>query len=268
MRWVRGGGWLFLACVLVFSIGAQWLAPQGMETQNREEILAAPSAHHFLGTDDLGRDVFSRMLYGSRISLFVAPASALIATIMALLIGSAAGLLGGPCEMLIHRVIDLFLSVPWIFLLLIVRAMLPLNLSPYTSVFTTILVLGAFGWAASARVVSESVAAISASDYFRQSVAQGVNARRRLTRQIIPNLRPILLAQFWIGIPVFIVGEANLGFLGLGVGEPVPSWGNLLRQLENFDRIQTHPWLLFPLLLVVLVLASFQLTLSSRQSHR
>ncbi len=263
----RGANLGFLAIVVIASLGAPWLMPDSSGTQNRDAILTGPSSRFVLGTDDLGRDVLARTLYGSRVSLFVAPASAFMATGIALLVGSAAGMAGGVFELLLHRTIDLFLSVPWIFLLLIVRAMLPLNLSPITSVFTTVVVLGAFGWASSARAVSESVRAINGSEYVAQARAQGIGAGRRLTQHVIPNLRPILVAQFWIAMPVFILGEANLGFLGLGVGEPVPSWGNLLKQLENIDRVMAHPWLACPLAAMVLVLMSVQVAFASRYSR-
>ncbi len=263
MKVARAGALGFLALICLSSLAAGWIAPTHFETQNRNAILVAPCRTYPLGTDDLGRDLLSRLLYGSRVTLLLAPASALVATGIALLVGSLAGVFGGMVRVGLHRIIDLFLSIPWLFLLLIVRAMLPLNLSPAYSVLTTFLVLGTLGWASSARVLSESVTSICATEYIMLSRLQGVTAVRRLTRHIFPNFWHLIVAQFWICVPVFIVSEANLGLLGLGIGEPLPSWGNLLHQLENYDRVVSHPWLLTPLFVVVLFLVSIQVSFTS-----
>lgn len=249
-----------LACAL-----AGWIAPAGYATQFREAPSAPPSRHHLLGTDDLGRDSFSRLLYGTRVSLVLAPAAALLSTLLAALVGGIAGYIGGPVRKIAMAVTDLFLSMPWLFLLIIVRAMLPLNVSPGTSVAVTFLLLGVLGWAASARVVAAEVQAIRGSDFMLQAKASGLSSWRLLALHITPNLRPVLLAQFWISIPVFILTEANLGILGLGVAEPLPSWGSLLRELESFVSFGDQPWRFVPLLLLILVVSSFQMFLSREE---
>ena len=249
-----------LACVLT---GV--LAPADYATQFREAPSAPPSRHHLLGTDDLGRDSFSRLLYGTRVSLLLAPAAALLSTALAALIGGIAGYRGGSTKAVAMAVTDLFLSMPWLFLLIIVRAMLPLNVSPGTSVTVTFLLLGLLGWAASARVIAAEVAAIRRSEFMLQATASGVSPGRLLAMHITPNLRPVLLAQFWISIPVFILSEANLGILGLGVAEPLPSWGSLLRELESFINFGGQPWRFVPLVLLILVVSSFQVFLSRRE---
>jgi len=157
---------------------------------------------------------------------------------------------------------DLFLSMPWLFLLLAVRAMLPLNIAPITSVAVTFLLLGLLGWAASARVLCAGVRGLRDSDFVLQARASGLRGPRLLAIHVLPNLKPVLLAQFWISIPVFIISEANLGILGLGVSEPLPSWGSLLRELESFTSFGFEAWKLAPLVLLVLVVSSFQIILS------
>ena len=116
----------------------------------------------------------------------------------------------------------MFLSLPWLFLLLTVRALLPLNVPPVTSIVVTFALLGLLGWAAAARVVHASVRTLRNSDFVLQARASGCGRLRLLFVHLLPNLRPILLAQFWISIPVFILTEANLGLMGLGVSEPLP----------------------------------------------
>src|SRR5271165_1887985 len=140
-----------LAAAVVASLAAAWLTPHSYAEQSRDFISAPPSAKFPLGTDELGRDRFARLLYGTRVSLLLAPAAALLSTLIAALLGGTAGYLGGRWERLVTSGIDVFLSLPWLFLLMAVRALLPLNTSPVTSVVLTFLLLGCLGWASPAR---------------------------------------------------------------------------------------------------------------------
>jgi len=262
MKRMRQFAWLFLALVLLASLGAGFWAPADYAMQFRETPNSAPSRVHLLGTDELGRDRFSRVLYGTRVSLLMAPAAALLATFLAALVGGVAGYLGGWWERAAMAVTDLFLSMPWLFLLLAVRAMLPLNVSPITSIAVTFLLLGLLGWAAAARVLCAGARDLRDSDFVLQARACGLRGPRLLAIHVIPNLKPVLAAQFWISIPVFIISEANLGILGLGVAEPLPSWGSLLRELESFASFGFEACKLVPLVLLVLVVSSFQIIIA------
>jgi len=260
----------WLACVIVvavcaLSLGANWLAPAGYAKQFREAPNAPPSRQHLLGTDEVGRDRFARVLYGTRISLLLAPAAALVSTALAAVLGGLAGYLGGIWLKLARAFTDLFLSLPWLFLLITVRALLPLNVSPLVSVLITFVILGVLGWAASARVLSTSADSLRTSDFVLQARASGLHGPRLFLIHVLPNLKPVLYAQFWISIPVFILSEANLGVLGLGVAEPLPSWGSLLRELEGLISFREEPWRLVPLFLLMVVLTSFQLLLSNEE---
>jgi len=254
-----------LLLVLGASAAANWLAPAGYARQYREATEAPPSHAHWLGTDELGRDRFARVLYGTRISLLLAPAAALFSTLMAAFIGGLAGYLGGGWARIAMAVTDLFLSLPWLFLLITARALLPLNVSPLVSVLVTFLLLGLLGWTAAARVLCSTAAALRTSDFVRQARAAGLTRQRLFWIHVVPNLKPVLYAQFWISIPVFILSEANLGILGLGVAEPMPSWGSLLKELEGLVSIGEEPWKFVPLILLALVVTSFQLLLSRHE---
>ena len=155
----------------------------------------------------------------------------------------------------------MFLSLPWLFLLLAARALLPLNTSPITSVAITFLLLGCLGWATPARIIRAGTRTLVNADYSVAGQSQRHLRRRLFWRHLLPNLRPILLAQFWISVPVFILSEANLGLLGLGVSEPLPSWGAMLRELENYTAVLQNPWMLAPVVLLVMVVASLQVVL-------
>jgi peptide/nickel transport system permease protein len=262
--------WRRVACavlllVLGVSLCATLVAPTGYARQYREAADAPPSRQHWLGTDDIGRDRFARVLYGTRLSLLLAPAAALLSTLMAAVIGGLAGYLGGMFQRAAMTVTDLFLSLPWLFLLITVRALLPLNASPLVSVLATFVILGMLGWTGAARVLCASAAALRDSDFLRQARASGIPGSRLFWIHVLPNLKPVLLAQFWISIPVFILSEANLGILGLGVAEPMPSWGSLLKELEGLVSVGEEPWKFVPLILLVAVVTSFQLIVSKQE---
>lgn len=266
MRTVRNAAAVFLIAVFGASLGANYLAPAPYAEQFRELPDAAPSPQHLLGTDGLGRDRFSRLLYGTRISLLLAPAAALLSSGLAAAIGGTAGFAGGWVESSVMAATDLFLSLPWLFLLITVRAFLPLNVSPLVSVAITFALLGCLGWAAAARVVCADARALRNSDIVLLARATGSSGLRLLWRHVLPNLKPVLMAQFWISVPVFILTEANLGILGLGVAEPLPSWGGMLRELESFSSYSAQPWLFAPLILLVLTVSSFHLALEKQEA--
>jgi len=265
MKWLRTGAIVFLLLVAAASLSADFVAPAHYAYQFRSETDAPPSYRHPLGTDDLGRDRLSRVLFGTRVSLLLAPAAAWLSSLLALLVGGISGFLGGRLEKIVIAATDLFLSLPWLFLLLTVRAMLPLNVSPMVSVVITFALLGCLGWAGAARVICADARTMRQADFVLLARASGSSGLRLLWRHVLPNLRPIVLAQFWISIPVFILTEANLGMLGLGVTEPLPSWGSLLRELQSYPAISGQPWLFIPLLLFVIVVGSFHLVLRTEE---
>jgi peptide/nickel transport system permease protein len=242
-----------IAICFLIVVALTALVPVRYERQFRDSPNAGPSRQFLLGTDDLGRDRLSRLIYGTRVSLLLATSAAILSCLAAAALGGLAGF--GIADKLILGSADLFLSLPWLFLLLMVRAFLPLNVSPILSVTITFLLLGLLGWATPAKVVRAAVRKLSASDFMLQARATG--SSRLLSKHLIPNVMPILWAQLWITIPAYVLAETTLGMLGLGVMEPLPSWGNLLRELEG-GGISSHPWMLAPVLLLAAVVGSFQ----------
>ena len=266
MRGARVVAILFLASLLVACLLANVLAPVSYAHQFRDLPDAAPSRQRPLGTDDLGRDRLSRLLYGTRVSLLLAPAAALLSSLLAALIGGSAGFVGGWLATTVMAATDLFLSLPWLFLLITVRALLPLDVSPVTSVAITFALLGCLGWAAAARVICANARTLCSSDMILLARATGSSGLRLVWCHVVPNLMPVLSAQFWISIPVFILTEANLGVLGLGVAEPLPSWGSLLRELENFSSFSGQPWQFVPLVLLIVTVSSFHLAMQKQEA--
>jgi peptide/nickel transport system permease protein len=254
-----------LCAIFVLMVLAAFLLPSHYAHQYRDIPNAGPSAAHPLGTDALGRDALARLLYGTRVSLLLAPAAALLSTLIAALLGSAAGLLGGWFERIVLAVTDLSLALPWLFLLLVVRALLPLDVAPMVSVVIAFLMMGLLGWQASVRVICAAGRDVRDSDFLLLAHSSGCKPARLLWRHVAPNLRPLFYAQFFISIPLFILTEANLSILGLGVMEPMPSWGNLMRGFEDFSLLAANPWRLTPLVLLVIVVMCFQLVLPAQE---
>jgi peptide/nickel transport system permease protein len=224
---------MVLGLILAASLAVSFIPGASYSRQDRQFAGAPPSARFLLGADDLGRDRLTRLLYATRISLLLAAAAAAAAIMAAFLMGGIAGYFGGWCDRTIVRALDLMLSLPWLFLLMAVRALLPLNVSPLGSLLVTYALLAGLGWASPARVVRAGVRSFRDSEFVLQARAEGCSEWRVLVRHVLPNLKPLLLAQFWTTIPVFILAEANLGFLGLSAGEPFPTWGTLLSELQS-----------------------------------
>ncbi len=262
MKGMRLAALVIASLLAVASLGGSFLARFDYIHQDRLSISASPSRQHWLGTDTLGRDRFSRLLHGTRVSLLLAPAAAVVSVLLAFVLGVVPGFIARSCESAVKILIDLMLSIPWLFLLLIVRALLPLNLSPGYSVTITFLMLGLLGWGVPARILMARAQCLRQSDFLLLARCAGVRPWRLLCVHLMPNLWPVLLAQFLIAVPVFILAEANLSLLGLGVSEPLPSLGSLLRELESVLSIQGE-WCIFaPLVVLLVIVGSLQVAVS------
>jgi ABC-type dipeptide/oligopeptide/nickel transport system permease subunit len=266
MSRLRTAARVALAAIFMAALFADQLAPAPYDLQFRDRLSAPPTAGHPLGTDELGRDRLSRLLHGTRVSLLLASAAAGLATLVAGSMGLLAAWCGGWIDRTVTAAADLFLSLPWLFLLLAVRAVLPLDATPLASVAITFALLGLLGWAGPCRVARAGALAVRRADYVMLARSQGCSGFRLLAVQLLPNLRHLMLAQFWVSVPLFVLSEANLGLLGLGVSEPLPSWGGLLRELDNYSAIAGNPWMLTPAGLLILVVALLHFVMRREES--
>ncbi len=211
-----------------------------------------PAAIHLLGTDEFGRDQLSRLLWGGQISLATGWLAALLSLIVGLTLGLFAGFFGGWRDAIIMRGVDLFLALPWLYLLLAVRAFLPLSLSPQATVLVLMAVIGMVGWARPARLVRGVTLSAKERDFVYAARGFGASWWHLLTRHCLPETYGVLATQAALLVPQFILAEATLSFVGLGVGEPAASWGNLLAPLRQVSILASCWWMAIPALLVML----------------
>ena len=206
---------------------------------------------YFLGTDAYGRDQLSRILYGGQVSLLAGLLGAGVTLLLGALIGMAAGYYGGWRDELLMRAAELFLALPWLYLLFALRAFLPLSVSPIEAFFLVVVVIGVVGWARPARLVRGVVLSVKERDFVRAARGFGASDFYLLRRHIFPETSSILLTQAAILIPQFILAEMTLSFLGLGVPEPASSWGNLLASLQQYSVLVSYWWMALPALAII-----------------
>lgn len=242
---------LFLVGFLIFiAIFADFLAPYAYDDTSPTEALQFPSAQHWMGTDEVGRDVYSRILYGSRISLAVGLGVMAIALIIGIPLGLAAGLLGGPVDFIIMRLVEVFTAIPALMLALILISVFG------GGVYNVILALGIVAWLDACRLLRAQLLSLRERDFVLAARTIGVSNARIATRHLLPNAIAPLIVAVSIGIPVAIFAEAGLSFLGLGINDPIPSWGKMVGNSMAYVRVYWYLGL-FPTLAIAITMLGF-----------
>jgi peptide/nickel transport system permease protein len=238
--------------LFVVSIFAPWLAPYDPNSINLKEVLMPPSAAHYLGTDTLGRDVLSRIIFGSRVSLKVGFVAVGLATLIGLFVGALAGYYGGWVDSALMRLVDLMLCFPAFFLILAVIAVLE------PSIWNIMVVIGLTGWMGVARLVRAEFLSLREREFVTAARALGASDTRLILRHMLPNALAPVMVSATLGVAGAILTESALSFLGLGVMPPTPSWGNILT--AGKDNIEIAWWLsVFPGLAILVTVMSYNL---------
>ena len=245
-------GAALVACLAVIALAAPLLTGYDPAGQSMSEKLQPPSRLHLLGTDELGRDVFSRMIYGSRISLSVGLAAVAISTLIGIMVGAVSGYFGGWIDQLFMRLVDIVLSVPALFFIL----MLVVFLGP--SIFNVMVIIGLTTWTDLARLVRAEVLSLKNREYVLAARASGASHARIIIRHILPNALAPVFVSVTFGVAGAILIESGLSYLGLGDQPPDPSWGNILT--SGKDYIETAWWLTaFPGMAIFVTILSYNL---------
>jgi peptide/nickel transport system permease protein len=237
-------------CSVTFPINA-WVrrsAPVGFLTRTATHLFGVDEPGHLflLGTDEFGRDVFSRLLVGARISIVMAVSAAALAIALALVGGSVAGYAGGLADFVLSAITEIVLALPWLYLILAVRAALPLVLTPGQAMVLIVLLLGSIGWARPGRLVRAAVASTRTHDYVAAARTAGASTPYVLRRHVWPELSGLLATAALILVRQFVMAETTLSLFGLGIPEPTPSWGTMLAAALRPQVLTETWWLLAP----------------------
>lgn len=245
-------GFVFIAAMIAFAVFAPFIAPCDPSAIDTSSILTAPSRSHILGTDTLGRDIFSRIVYGSRISLSIGFIAVGIAVLIGIFFGSVAGYYGGRIDSVIMRFVDIMLCFPAFFLILAVIAILE------PSIFNIMAVIGLTGWMGIARLIRAEILSLKERDFVAAARVMGASDAWIILRHLIPNAIGPIMVSATLGIGGAILIESALSFLGIGVQPPVPSWGNIL--MDGKSTLGVAWWLtVFPGLFILFTVLSYNI---------
>ena len=231
---------IFLAVVVLLALAAPWVTQHPPTKIHSGLTRAAPSAEHILGGDIAGRDIWSRVVFGGRVSLSVGLIAVSISILIALLLGSLAGYYGGLVDMIIMRITDIMMVFPVLILIMTVVAILG------PSIYNVMIVIGFLGWPSSARLVRGQILSVREWDFVMAARSLGVQDRNIMFKHILPHVLAPLLVAATFGVAGAILTEAGLSYLGLGVLPPTPSWGNMLNGAQSIYILERHWWIWLP----------------------
>ncbi len=216
-----------------------------------------PAGIFLLGTDGFGRDLLTRILHGSRVSLIIGLLSTMITIPIGMVYGGIAGFYGGRVDNIMMRVAEVIITFPGLYLLITLSAVLPTNVGCTTRFYLIILILSFIGWAGFSRLIRGYVLSLKEREFVLSARAAGLDDLRIIIRHILPNTSSLVIVVASLGIPGAILGESSLSFIGLGIREPCSSWGNLLSQGANLINLSRSPWLLFPGVFIIIAVIAF-----------
>ncbi|QJC54480.1 ABC transporter permease [Paenibacillus albicereus] len=251
-RLAFAGAFLIVLLALLATVGP-YLPVQSYDKQVLEDINLAPSAQHWFGTDELGRDVFARIVYGARISLFIGLAATLIDVVIGIVYGGIAGYVGGRADNVMMRFVDMLYGVPYLLIVILLMVVMGPGLA------TIIVALSATGWIGMARVVRGQVLTLKSSEYVLAARSMGSGGWRIIRKHLVPNAMGVILVQISFSVPSAIFAEAFLSFLGLGIQPPLASWGVMAS--DGLSVILSGQWwrLFFPALFISVTMLAFNL---------
>ena len=240
----------FLVIVFLVSVLAPWVAPYSYKTQDTLNILSFPGSEHWLGTDRLGRDLLSRMIYGARVSLFVGVCSTMLALVIGTIYGTISAYVGGRTDSLMMRIVDVVFALPDLLMIILITVLMGHGI---IGVFIALTIVS---WITIARLVRGEVLRIKEYPFIQAAKALGASHYRIMLREIFPNILGVLVVTLSFRIPVAILAESTLSFIGLGIAPPASSWGTLAS--DGWTAIKFYPHLiLFPSLAIFFTILSF-----------
>ena len=245
---------LIIAIVALCFIGPLFMK-YDYNTQTNDIQVGFMVNGHILGTDKLGRDILTRLMYGGRISILVGVVSVVVEMIIGTLVGAIAGYYGGKVDSLLMALADVWMSLPFLPVIIILGSILSeLQVQAKVRVIYLIFIMGVLSWGSIARLVRGEILSLREQEFMQATEALGLRDTRKIIRHLIPNVIPILIVNATLGIGSFIITESALSYLGVGVTEPIPSWGNMINSANSQANIEKRPWLWVPPGLCILLI--------------
>lgn len=244
------GSILFLLFVTIISIIAPYITTEDVTRVELSRIGLEPSADHWLGTDKGGRDVFTRLLYGGRVSLFIGISCTFLVVSLGTIIGSVAGYFGGVVDNLLMRFTDFILNFPFLVFVIVLNSIL---FGIVDGVWVLILTISALTWGGVARIVRSKVLAEKENEYVLAAVSIGTKPSKIIIKHLLPNVLSVIIVQATLLFASLIVAESGLSYLGFGVPQEIPSWGNMLSFSREPDVLQYMPWIWIPPALAIVM---------------
>jgi len=240
-------GLYILIAMLFLSFIAPFFSPYKIDDLDVAKRMMGPTSSHWLGTDEIGRDVLTRLMYGGRVSLLVGIIAVAITVIIGSILGVIAGFYGGFADGLIMRIVDIILCVPALPMFIILGAILSdMKFPPKYRIFIVMFVIGILSWPGLCRLVRGQILTLREQDFMQATEALGLRDRRKMFKHLLPNTYPQIIVSATIGIGGAILTESALSFLGMGVMPPTPSWGNMIQVVRDLYTLQNRPWLWMP----------------------
>ena len=243
-------GFYILVFMVIFSVAGPWVSPYRSETTTlpaNSVTLQAPTAQHWLGTDEIGRDLTTRLMYAGRISLSVGLMAVVIQILIGSLLGAIAGYYGGLIDGIIMRIVDIFMSIPSLPILILFGAVMSdLKVEPSYRMYIVMVIIGVLSWPGLCRIVRGQILSLREQEFMQAAEALGLRDRRKIIKHLLPNTFSSIIVAATLGIAGAILTESALSFLGLGVTPPTPSWGTLVQNVQDAFTLQYRPWMWVP----------------------
>ena len=233
-------GTIILSLLILLSIIAPIISPYGRDTVDLLNIESVPTAKHILGTDELGRDIFTRIIYGGQVSLSVGVLATIIQLAIGITLGAIAGYFGGIADKIIMRFVDIIMCFPFMVIAITIASILG------PSIWNVMIIIGILGWPKIARIVRAEILSLKEREFIEAAKALGLDSKDIILKHIIHNIYAPIIVYGTLGIAQGILSEASLSFLGMGVKQPQPSWGNMLSAAQNMRVLQSEWWLWVP----------------------
>ena len=244
---LAGFALLIIIFLVIIAVFAPYLTPHQRDTVNLLRRHQPPSETYRLGTDDVGRDVLTRLIYGTRASLLVGLGATSLSIFIGVTLGAISGYFGGWIDHIVMRIVDIFMCFPFFLMAIVIASIMG------PSIWTVVFVTGILGWTGLARMIRAEVLTLKQREFVEAARALGLPSISIIFSHILPNIVSIVVVNATLGIAGGILGEAGLSYLGLGVRPPEPSWGNMLASAQSMTALQFYPWLWIPPGIMVLL---------------